>query len=86
MGNISFDTYLVEEFLQDSEQAEAYLKEAIVEGDLELLKMSIENLLKAGYGSFKTEPIELIENISFKLQRQKPAAEIEIIGGQKPAL
>ena len=60
---MSFDTYLIEEFSQDSEQAENYLKQAMVEGDLELLKMSIENLLKAGYGSFKLESTEITENI-----------------------
>ena len=32
--SISFDTYLIEEFLKDKQQAEAYLKEAITEGDL----------------------------------------------------
>lgn len=71
MGSISFDTYLIEEFLQNSEQAEDYLKQAMVEGDLELLKMSIENLLKAGYGSFKLESTEIIENTNIQLQKQK---------------
>lgn len=54
--SISFDTFLIEDFLQNSHQAEAYLKEAVFEGDLELLKMSVENLIKAGYESFTIHP------------------------------
>ena len=54
--SISFDTFLIEDFLQNSHQAEAYLKEAVFEGDLELLQMSVENLIKAGYESFTIHP------------------------------
>ncbi len=65
--SISFDTFLIEEFLQDSVQAEAYLKEAISEGDLELLQMSVENLMKAGYESFTIHPKDLFENTNIQL-------------------
>lgn len=65
--SISFDTFLIEEFLQDMSQAEAYLKEAIVEGDLKLLQMSVENLIKAGYESFTIHPNDLIDNNNIQL-------------------
>lgn len=65
--SISFDTYLIEEFLKDSQQAEAYLKEAITEGDLELLQMSVENLIKAGYESFRIYPEEAFDNTNIQL-------------------
>ncbi|HCF27630.1 MAG TPA: hypothetical protein DEV81_10635 [Cyanobacteria bacterium UBA11049] len=65
--SISFDTYLIEDFLKDNQQAEAYLKEAITEGDLELLQMSVENLIKAGYESFKIYPEEAFDNTNIQL-------------------
>ena len=65
--SISFDTYLIEEFLKDNQQAEAYLKEAITEGDLELLQMSVENLIKAGYESFRIYPEEAFDNTNIQL-------------------
>ena len=65
--SISFDTYLIEEFLKDNQQAEAYLKEAITEGDLELLQMSVENLIKAGYESFKIYPEKAFDNSNIQL-------------------
>ncbi len=65
--SISFDTYLIEDFLKDNQQAEAYLKEAITEGDLELLQMSVENLIKAGYESLKIYPEEAFEHTNIQL-------------------
>lgn len=65
--SISFDTYLIEEFLKDNQQAEAYLKEAITEGDLELLQMSVDNLIKAGYDSLKIYPQETFEHTNIQL-------------------
>ena len=65
--SISFDTYLIEDFLKDNQQAEAYLKEAITEGDLELLQMSVENLIKAGYESFRIYPEEAFDNTNIQL-------------------
>ena len=65
--SIDFDTFLIEEFLKDSLQAEAYLKEAIFEGDLQLLQMSVENLMKAGYESFTIHPKDLIDNTNIQL-------------------
>ena len=35
---IKYHTYLVEDYLKDSERAAGYLREAILEGDLELLR------------------------------------------------
>lgn len=64
--SISFDTFLIEDFLQDSRQASAYFHEAIVEGDLKLLQMSVENLIKAGYESFTINP-DAIENTNIQL-------------------
>ncbi|NHC33103.1 hypothetical protein [Scytonema millei] len=46
----------------------------------------IANLIQAGYKSFKVEPKELIESTKIHLQQQKPAVQIEIIGGQKPII
>lgn len=65
--SISFDTYLIEDFLKDNQQAEAYLREAITEGDLKLLQMSVENLIKAGYESFRIYPEEAFENTNIQL-------------------
>lgn len=65
--SIDFDTFLIEDFLQNSQQAEAYLKEAVFEGDLELLQMSVENLIKAGYESFTIQPKNLIDNSNIQL-------------------
>lgn len=64
--SISFDTFLIEDFLQDSRQAEAYFHEAIIEGDLKLLQMSVENLIKAGYESF-TINTDAIEHTNIQL-------------------
>lgn len=65
--SISFDTYLIEDFLKDNQQAEAYLREAITEGDLKLLQMSVENLIKAGYESFRIYPEEAFDNTNIQL-------------------
>lgn len=74
--SISFDTYLIEEFLKDPQQAEAYLKEAIEEGDLQLLQMSIENLIKAGYGSFAITSKDLLTRTDIQLKQQTLEAKI----------
>lgn len=74
--SISFDTYLIEEFLKDRQQAEAYLKEAIEEGDLQLLQMSIENLIKAGYGSFAITSKDLLTPTDIQLKQQTLEAKI----------
>ena len=74
--SVGFDTYLIQEFLKDSQQAEAYLKEAIEEGDLELLLLSVENLMKAGYGSYTITPKDLIDQTQIKLKQQKLEAKI----------
>lgn len=65
--SISFDTYLIEDFLKDNQQAEAYLREAITEGDLKLLQMSVDNLIKAGYESFRIYPEEAFDNTNIQL-------------------
>lgn len=74
--SVKFDTYLIEEFLKEPQQAEAYLKEAIEEGDLELLRLSVENLIKAGYVSFTSTPKDLIEQTDIQLKQQTKIAEI----------
>lgn len=52
---IKYHTYLVENYLKDSERAAGYLKEAILEGDLDLLKAVIEDLIETGYEGFKVD-------------------------------
>jgi DNA-binding phage protein len=65
--SISFDTFLIEDFLQNSHQAEAYLKEAVFEGDLKLLQMSVENLIKAGYESFTIDSKDSLTRCNIQL-------------------
>ena len=74
--SIKFDTYLIAEFLQAPQQAEAYLKEAIEEGDLELLRLSVENLMRAGYVSFTITSKELIEQTDIQLKQPTKTAKI----------
>lgn len=74
--SVSFDTYLIEEFLPDPQQAEAYLKEAIEEGDLELLLLSVSNLIKAGYVSFTITPKDLSAPTIVQLKQQNKTEEI----------
>ncbi len=68
---MSFDTYLTSNLLLDRKRAEAYFKEALEEGDLELLKMSVENLLKAGYESFTMNPKKSSEPTDIQLQQTR---------------
>ena len=48
--SISFDDYLINKLSKDPEQAVDYLKLAIEEGDLDLLRLSIDNLLRGRQG------------------------------------
>ena len=50
---IKFHTYLIEKHLNDSERAAGYLKEALIEGDLELLRTVAGDLIDASYEGFK---------------------------------
>jgi len=50
---IKYQTYLVNDYLKDSERAAGYLKEAILAGELDLLKAVIEDLIEAGYEIFQ---------------------------------
>lgn len=50
---IKFHTYLIEKHLNDSERAAGYLREALIEGDLELLRAVVGDLIDASYESFK---------------------------------
>ena len=50
--SVSFDDYLINKLSKDPEQAVDYLKLAIEEGNLDLLRLSIDNLIKAGYRSY----------------------------------
>ena len=52
---IKFHTYLylIEKHLKDSEWAAGYLREALEEGDLELLQAVVGDLIEAGYSGFK---------------------------------
>ena len=47
--SVSYDSYLIE-LLKDPQQAEAYLKAALEEGDAELIKMAEINITEAGNG------------------------------------
>ena len=73
--SVSFDDYLIEKLSQDPEQAVDYLKLAIEEGDFDLLRLSIDNLIKAGYSSYTISPIESIEQASIQLKQN---VEVEI--------
>lgn len=66
---VSFDKYLIDKLAKDPEQAVDYLKLAIEEGDLDLLRLSINNLIKAGYSSYTITPIESIEQASIQLKQ-----------------
>ena len=50
---IKYHTYLVENYLKDSGRASGYLREAILEGELDLLRAVIGDLTDAGYEGFK---------------------------------
>ena len=50
---IKFHTYLIEKHLNDSERAAGYLREALIEGDLELLRAIVGDLIDASYEGFK---------------------------------
>lgn len=50
---IKFHNYLVEKQLKDSERAAGYLREALLEGDLELLRAVVGDLIEAGYEGFQ---------------------------------
>lgn len=74
--SVSFDSYLIEKLLKNPDQAIDYLKLAIEEGDLELLRMSIDNLIKAGYRSYTITPVDSIEQATIQLQQQNVEAII----------
>ena len=67
--SVSFDDYLIEKLSKDPEQAVDYLKLAIEEGDFELLRLSIDNLIKAGYSSYTISPIDSIEQACIQLKQ-----------------
>lgn len=46
---IKFHSYLIKNYLKDSERAAGYLREALLEGDLELLQAVVSDLIEAGY-------------------------------------
>lgn len=74
--SVSFDSYLIEKLSKDPEQAVDYLKLALVEGDLDLLRLSIDNLIKAGYSSYIISPIDSIEQASIELKQQNVEVKI----------
>lgn len=67
--SISFDDYLINKLLKDPEQAVDYLKLAIEEGDLDLLRLSIDNLIKAGYRSYTITTIDSIEQAGIQMKQ-----------------
>lgn len=67
--SISFDDYLINKLSKDPEQAVDYLKLAIEEGDLDLLRLSIDNLIKAGYRSYTITPIDSIEQVGIQMKQ-----------------
>lgn len=50
---IKFHTYLIEKHLKYSDRAAGYLREALEEGDLELLRAVVGDLIESGYEGFK---------------------------------
>lgn len=74
--SVSFDDYLVKKLSKDPEQAVDYLKLAIEEGDLDLLRMSIDNLIKAGYSSYTITPVDSIEQASIQLEQKSVEAKL----------
>lgn len=50
---IKYHTYIVEKHLKDPDRAAGYLREALEEGDLELLQAVVGDLIEAGYQGLK---------------------------------
>lgn len=50
---IKFHTYLTEKHLTNSDRAAGYLREALEEGDLDLLRAVVGDLIEAGYKNYK---------------------------------
>lgn len=74
--SVNFDSCLLNKLAKDPEQAVDYLKLAIEEGDFDLLRLSIDNLIEAGYSSYTITPIDLIEQASIELKQQSVEAKI----------
>lgn len=67
--SVSFDDYLINKLAKDPEQAVDYLKLAIEEGDLDLLRLSIDNLIKAGYITYTITSIDSIEQAGIQMKQ-----------------
>ena len=50
---IKFHTYLIEKHLINPDKAAGYLREALEEGDLDLLRAVLGDLIEAGYEKFQ---------------------------------
>lgn len=50
---IKFHTYLIEKHLTNSDRAAGYLREALEEGDLDLLRTVVGDLIEGGYEKFQ---------------------------------
>lgn len=73
---MKFHTYLIEKHLKDSERAAGYLREALKEGDLELLQAVVGDLIEAGYEGFKITANT--SHTSGETQHFLESAEIEV--------
>ena len=62
----NFNDWWIEKLSKDSEQAVEYLKE---EGDLQSLKESIDELIKAEYKQYSISSIESVERINIKFEQ-----------------
>ena len=65
----NLNDWWIEKLSKDSEQAVEYLKLSIEEGDLELLRESIDELIKAGYKQYSISSIESVEKINIKFEQ-----------------
>lgn len=61
MKGIKFHTYLVEKHLTNSDRAASYLREALEEGDLDLLRAVVDDLIESGYERFRVNINESVQ-------------------------
>lgn len=74
--SVNFDSCLLNKLVKDPAQAVDYLKLAIEKCDFDLLRLSLDNLIEAGYSSYTITPIDFIEQASVELKQQSVEAKI----------
>lgn len=84
--SVSYHAYLIES-LKDPEEASAYFKAVLEEGDVEIIQKAINNLIEAGYNNFaislnlqKINNPTLLSKLATKVESQNlfQTAEIEL--------